>query len=219
MLSEGEPAGYADYTVSVGDLPYLLGFDEHKKIPAPLELHIAGERIPVMRDLLEQAGPPPWVGITWWAGMRNPENTLSDRLAYREVPLEKLAKVVRDIAGTVVVLQRNPVPEEMDMLREMITQPVLDASALNDELEDMLALLGLLQNYIGVDNTNMHLAAGIGKTCHILVPHPPEWRMQVSGEQTPWFPDCRLYRQENTGDWRRALDALHVDLVAVQVKQ
>jgi len=219
VLAEGESAGQADYTVSVGDLPYLLGFDEHKPLPQPLKLYEVGERVQSMRDLLREAGPTPRIGITWWAGTRNPEYTLSDRLAYREVPLEKLADAVHDIAGTVVVLQRNPVPEELDMLRAMLRQPVLDASALNDELEDMLALLGQLQDYIGVDNTNMHLATGIGKACRILIPHPPEWRMQVSGVQSPWFPDFRLYRQAADGDWRKALDALRADLVEAHGRQ
>ena len=218
VLTDSEPVEQADYTVSVGDLPNLLGFDEHKPLPRPLILPVAGSRIQTIRDLLEQAGPPPWTGITWWAGTRGQKNTLNDRLAYREVPLKPLVEAVRDTIGTVVVVQRNPVPEEIDILRALIRRPVLDASELNDELEDMLALLGLLQDYIGVDNTNMHLAAGIGKSCRLLVPHPPEWRMQTSGGESPWFPGFRLYRQGATGDWQRALDALHKDLVATRTE-
>ena len=36
----------------------------------------------------------------------------------------------------------------------------------------MLALLSLIDEYVGVSNTNMHLRAGVGKTAKVLVPAP-----------------------------------------------
>jgi tetratricopeptide (TPR) repeat protein len=216
VLPEGEPTGQADYTVSVGDLPFLLGFAEDDAHPQPLVLPVDRERVQPMRALLEQAGPPPWIGVTWWAGTRSPRYTLGDRLAFREIPLELLIDATRDHAGTFVVLQRSPCKEDLDWLRTKSGRPLLDASSLNDELEDMLALLGQLHEYIGIDNTNMHLAAGIGKACRILVPYPPEWRMQVSGAQSPWFPGFSLYREDASGDWCRAMTRLHADLQQVQ---
>jgi len=89
-----------------------------------------------------------------------------------------------------------------------------DMSRFNDDLEGMLALLELLDEYIGVDNANMHLASSIGKSCRILVPHPPEWRMGTAGTTSPWFPGFPLYRQSAAGDWSAAIRQLGAGLAA-----
>ena len=66
----------------------------------------------------------------------------------------------------------------------------------------MLALLALLDDYVGVSNTNMHLRAGVGKPARVLVPSPPDWRWMMNHARTsPWFPGFSIYRQSLRGDW------------------
>ena len=87
-----------------------------------------------------------------------------------------------------------------------------DFSAWNEELESMLALLALLDEYVGVSNTNMHLRAAVGKGARVLVPTPAEWRWRQSGRQSPWFPGFSIYRQSLQGRWNAALVELARDL-------
>jgi hypothetical protein len=54
----------------------------------------------------------------------------------------------------------------------------------------------------------VHLLAAIGGSGDILVPHPAEWRWQLHGAASPWFPGFRIHRQEGGGDWSRALATL-----------
>jgi hypothetical protein len=89
---------------------------------------------------------------------------------------------------------------------------VHDFTDLNDDLEDMLALLTLIEEYVGVSNTNMHLRAAAGRTARVLVPRPAEWRWLNAGRASPWFPGFALYRQSLQGDWRAAFAALERDL-------
>jgi hypothetical protein len=84
----------------------------------------------------------------------------------------------------------------------------------NEDLEEMLALLAALDEYLGVSNTNMHLRAGSGKTARVLVPWPAEWRWMAAGDASPWFPGFRVYRQQADGDWNAALTRLRGDLAA-----
>jgi hypothetical protein len=76
---------------------------------------------------------------------------------------------------------------------------VHDLSAANDDLEDMLALLSLVDEYVGMSNANAHLRAGLGRTMQVLVPNPPEWRWGISGERSPWFRSMRIHRP--SPDW------------------
>jgi hypothetical protein len=111
-----------------------------------------------------------------------------------------------------VVLQRCPQPGEIDRFTAALGRPVHDLSPLNDDLEQMLALLSLIDDYVGVSNTNMHLRAGVGKTARVLVPAPPEWRWMAEGKESPWFPGFGVYRQGYDGSWEGALEELREDL-------
>lgn len=201
------PTG-AELVFSVGDLPRLLGMERTDQIPPPLELMPMPAQIATARQQLSQCGPPPYVGVTWRGG------TMRKNAVYKETPRERLAACLRDISATVVVLQRNSEAGEVQAFARVLGRPVHDFSALNEDLERMLALLSLLDEYVGVSNTNMHLRAGVGKTARVLVPAPPEWRWMAEGKESPWFPGFRVYRQAYDNNWDRALADLGHDLAA-----
>jgi hypothetical protein len=85
-------------------------------------------------------------------------------------------------------------------------------TAWNEDLEGMLALLALADEYIGVSNTNMHLRAGTGRTARVMAPRPAEWRWLPGGSESPWFPGFQVYRQGTDGKWDAAFDRLERDL-------
>jgi hypothetical protein len=91
---------------------------------------------------------------------------------------------------------------------------VHDFTAWNEDLEGMLALLALIDEYVGVSNTNMHLRAAVGRPARVLVPCPPEWRWMYGRKRSPWFPEFPVYRQSPQGDWDEALRELGDDLAA-----
>ena len=76
----------------------------------------------------------------------------------------------------------------------------------------MLALLALIDDYVGVSNTNMHLRAGSAEPPRVLMPAPPEWRWMAQGKESPWFPGFSVYRQGYDGNWDSALRELENDL-------
>ncbi len=54
---------------------------------------------------------------------------------------------------------------------------------------------------ITVDTALAHLAGALGRPVWLLLPHAPEWRWQLAREDSPWYPDMRLFRQTRPGDW------------------
>lgn len=196
-----------DKVFAVGDLPRLLGMTQLDQIPPSIPLSPRADQIETMRQRLAELGPPPYVGVTWRAGTPGKELVL-----YKASPLAPLAETLKTIPATILVLQRQPAEGEIGSFRERLGRPAHDFSALNDNLEAMLALLALIDDYIGVSNTNMHLRATVGKTARVLVPSPPEWRWMAEGEESPWFPGFTVYRQGHDGSWGEALDKLSQDL-------
>ncbi len=207
IIGEGETPQGVDITLSAGDLPLALGMESIADIPPPVALAPEPGRRDAMRARLESCGPAPYIGVTWRAGTRDKPGSL-----FKEAPIEDVGGALKQAGGTIIVLQRNPQAGEIDALSRGLGREVHDLTALNDDLEDMLALLALLDEYVTVSNTNVHLRAGAGRTSRVLVPNPPEYRWMAEGDDSPWFPGCRVYRQRVDGDWGAAFQALTKDL-------
>lgn len=214
-LEASEPGRVEPYDVLVGDLPYLAGMRETKDIPPSLALRLDEGRVNVLRAELAAFGPPPYLGITWQGGkIKQAGHKGVWRNLFKEISPAMLGSVARDWPGTVVMLQRVPRAEDVASFSKALGRPFLDWSRVNDDLADALAGLSLLDEYVGVSNTNMHLLAGIGRTARVLVPYPADWRWLAKGEESPWFPGFRIYRQARNLDWEPALQALAESLKA-----
>jgi tetratricopeptide (TPR) repeat protein len=188
----------------------------YPELPPPLALTIPPLRLRDMKRRLDGLGPPPYFGMTWRAGIAPAQRRGTAWVLHKALPLEELGAALRAVDGTFLALQRNPESGEIGRLASVTGRPVHDLAALNEDLEAMLALLALLDEYIGVSNTNMHLRAGTGRTARVLVPCPPEWRWMAAGDESPWFPGFRVYRQGPDGDWSRAVARLAADLRATR---
>ena len=197
--------------LSVGDLPYVSSMKSEADIPPSLTFNPLTERLESIKARLAALGPAPYIGVTLRAGIR------SDRTLYKAIDQKHLCPALArglgdEFPGTVVALQRNPEVGEIESLSAALGRPVHDLTGLNDDLEDMLAALNLIDEYVTVSNTNVHLRAGVGRTSRVLVPNPPEWRWMGQGDDSPWFPGCPVYRQGADGNWDAALLRLAKDL-------
>ncbi len=186
-----------------GDLGALLDSGHRSPFPPPLPLTPEPARVEHWRAQLQRLGPPPYRGLTWHAGDRDP---LPERqlLLRKRLPADTLTPLMA-LPGTWVAVGRHIDEGELARLRaaggEIIPLPC-------EDMPDALALMALLDDYVAVPNTYLHLRASLGRRAAVLVPHPPEWRWGMMSEASPWFPDFTLYRQDPQGDWTAALDAL-----------
>jgi Flp pilus assembly protein TadD len=207
----GSATGFdlAFFTCDLG----LLAGARTAKAEAP-RLAALPARLEAMRRRLEAFGPSPWIGATWRAGIdRIPGKRV---LALRkQIDPSLLGQMLASIDARVIVIQRGSADSERSLFEAALGRPALDLSAASEDLEDMCALLALLDDYVGVSNTNMHLLAALGRTARVLVPWPAEWRWMAQGTESPWFPGFRLYRQSRgAAGWAEALSALRAELGA-----
>lgn len=211
-VSHRESPENLDYRVAVCDLALAVDMREVTDIPAPVALIPSPGALGQARRMLAPLGDGPFIGVTWRGGTSKEEFSKWNVL-YKEIDLDLLAERLRDVPGQVLILQRKPKPGELERFAEHLGRPVHDFTAVNEQLEVMLALLSLMDEYVAVSNTNVHLRAGAGRISRVLIPHPPDWRWMVAG-RSPWYPDIPTYREAcGGGGWGEALVALHKDLL------
>jgi hypothetical protein len=124
------------------------------------------------------------VGIVWAAGDWDPRRT---------IPLNELAPVFEVPQLAFYSFQRGPAAAESDALPVTALHwrdIVQEASWLRD--------LDLL---ISVDTMPAHLAGALGVPVWLLLHADPDWRWMSRREDSPWYPNMRLFRQCRAGYW------------------
>jgi Flp pilus assembly protein TadD len=210
--SEDAPTSF-DLSLPIGDLPRLLRAED---TPAPLSISIEPRRLAQWTERLAALGPPPYLGVTWRAGTKRLDPSefaaRGEDPLYKEVDIAALASCLATWRGTVLILQRRPQEGEGAEFCRALGRIAHDLSAANEDLAEMAALLSLIDEYVAVSNTNVHLRAGIGKTARVLIPFPAEFRWMHAGDEVAWFPGFRTYRQPSNHDWKPALNRLRADI-------
>lgn len=203
IIDAGEDSSGFDMRLAVGDLPHLLQAGGNGRFRDDIPLKPLPEATETIDARLRALGDSPYVAVTWRAGTKG-----ADRALFKEVPLAEFARAVKGLPGTFIAVQRIPGAGEIEDFSRELGRQVHDLTALNDDLEAMLALMAHADAYAAVSNTNVHLRASCGRSSHVLVPNPPEFRWMAEGDESPWFPGSRSYRQRTDGSWSDALAAL-----------
>lgn len=196
------PLGEELAAMPMADLPQLvvaLGGPAHHT--GTLRVEPLPERLLAARQALAEAGPAPYTGLTWRAGVAR-RGVARDMLSKNVDP--QLLWEALDAPGTLVAMQRGPREGELEALRRF-APCVAEFSSWTDDLESLLGLLAALDGYAGVSNTNMHLLALLGRHATVAVPHPPEWRWGTEGSSA-WFPGFRVIRQRAGEGWEAAFE-------------
>jgi tetratricopeptide (TPR) repeat protein len=90
------------------------------------------------------------------------------------------------------------------------------------ELSTMIgtaALISCLDLVITVDTSIAHLAAAMGKEVWILLPFSADWRWFLKRNDSPWYPNAKLFRQEILGDWSIPLSRVKNTLITLGIKK
>jgi tetratricopeptide (TPR) repeat protein len=195
--------------ILLGDLPSIGGSD-----PVPsLRLSPDAARVAEARQRLAECGPPPYLGLTWQGGVPWEDMGQPGAGLFKRVPPAALGQALRRARGTLISVQRGALNGDLAQLAAAVQRKVHDFSDVNGDLPAALAVLSLLDDYVAVSNTNVHLNDALGRRSRVLVTTPAEWRWCIEGERSPWLTHARLYRQALEGAWHGALARLEEDLL------
>lgn len=147
----------------------------------------------------------PRIGICW-AG--NPEHKNDHN---RSIATELFSQICDGIDADFISLQRDPYENELaDFAGKGIDLKNWSEEFFN--LSETAALTDTLDLIITVDTVIAHLAGGLGKKTWVLVPHVPDWRWMERRGDSLWYPNMRLFRQPEIGDWETVIAQLPSEL-------
>jgi Flp pilus assembly protein TadD len=194
----------------VGDEPVSEGFDCHcpllslpyafrtirATVPAQVPYLCADpERVKLWHQRLGGAGFK--VGISWQG------NALSPADRGRSVPLA-LFQHLSEIPGVrLISLQKNAGSEQSRALPPAMRIECLgdDFDAGVDAFVDTAAVMECLDVVVTSDTAVAHLAGALGRPVWIALQQVPDWRWLREGTDSPWYPQARLFRQTQRGQW------------------
>jgi hypothetical protein len=88
----------------------------------------------------------------------------------------------------------------------LLKTPETQFIALDDlKPEDAAAAISMLDLVVTTESPVAHLAGALGKPARVLVRHSPDWCWRGAGDDMPWYPSVRLFRQTVADDWAAPL--------------
>lgn len=208
IVAAPPPNAVYDYCITLCSLPRAFA-TRIANIPAQPYLRADPDRVALWRERLRGEGIK--VGIAWHGS----SHSRSDHT--RAAPLAAFAPLASVGGVRLISLQKNFGAEQLRLAPAGMRVETLgeDFDAGPDAFVDTAAVIENLDLVITIDTSIAHLAGALGKPVWIAIKHVPEWRWLLEREDSPWYSNAQLFRQEKRGDWNetfermaRALDAL-----------
>jgi len=80
------------------------------------------------------------------------------------------------------------------------------------DFSDTAALIANLDLVVSVDTSVAHLAGALGKPVWLLNRFDTCWRWLRDRDDSPWYPNMRLFRQTSPGDWASVIERVKEEL-------
>ena len=148
------------------------------------------------------------IGIAW----RGAPGYFADR--QRSIPPALLAPLSAVPGVRLVSLQKGATSDELAAL-----SPAGAVADFGEGLDpsgaafmDTAAIVANLDLVIACDTSIAHLAGGMGASVWLALQRVTDWRWPIEGTATPWYPNMRLFRQRQAGDWPGVVAAMTAEL-------
>lgn len=176
----------------VGDLPQLLQ-DRSVAIPPPFTIRADIQLVENMFNK-GKSMPRPWIGVTCKAGIKTKMGEYE-----KSIDIDKLIKHIPTGEGTIFIFQPNCPDSMIQQLSDATGYKVFSTSWCMDSMPNLTALLYVLDGYIGVSNTNMHILAGLNKSGTMIETIQTDFRWSLDSQGQPiWFPDFTVIPYEHS---------------------
>lgn len=203
VITHLPPAEEFDFQAPLMSLPRIFG-TTLDTIPADIPYLFAQPCDESMIRLLERYGSSIMkIGISWRSGDSYRSHGSRD---CKPGDFRSLARIPR---LALFSLQFSPFSQESWELKEL---GIEDLAGKLGDFASTAAIVREMDLVITVDTALAHLAGALGKPVWTLLNFAADWRWLIDREDTPWYPNMRLFRQRLSGDWAEVFARVERDL-------
>ncbi len=206
ITERGKPLPSFDFQCSTMSLP-LAFRSSAETIPAETPYFFADiEKVKRWQNKIG-ASSKLKIGLVWAGGLRPNQPELFAVNSRRNIQLEKLASLSAIDAEFYSLQKGEPAETELANIKlsNWAGPDIIDYTAQIQDFSDTAALIQNLDLVISVDTSTAHLAAALGKPVWLLNRFDTCWRWMLHRNDTPWYPNMRLFRQTHMGNWDNVL--------------
>jgi Tfp pilus assembly protein PilF len=145
------------------------------------------------------------VGIAWQGNPRYGNDH------QRSIPLKFFARLAQVKGIHLISLQKGPGTEQLQCLTDRFVS-VFNIDEAAGAFMDTAAIMTNLDLVISSDTAIPHLAGALGVPVWLPLAKVPDWRWTLDGEDCPWYPTMRLFRQTRHGQWDDVFDRIAEEL-------
>ncbi len=196
-------------------LPDLLGVEDISQLKIKPYLKVDKQRKEKWRLKLEGKTKKPIIGINWQG---NPRAEVFN-LKGRSLELELFAELANKIKVSLLGLQKGYGLEQIENC-SFKNCFVSCQEEINNALgfQDHAALIANCDLVITSDTCTAHIAGAIGHPTWLLLNKIPDWRWGLAGDKTFWYPSIKIFRQQDSGDWKNLIARLSNELQTLFIK-
>jgi hypothetical protein len=205
IVTRWEDTGEFEAYIPLSGLPRLAGIDtgnvpaERYLAPNPALVAQWGQKL----DRLVPAGKRRIALV--WAGRPTHKN---DRK--RTMKLDQFAPLfARDDLAILTVQKGEQIAQVGGYYGRA---PLINLGPEIADFGDTMAILRHVERLVTIDTSVAHIAGAIGVPTALVLPHAPDWRWLLGREDTPWYPDMRLFRQERAYDWSGVVERVSASI-------
>lgn len=198
-----------DFHIPLLSLPLVLG-TKLDTVPATVPyLQADPLRVAMWRERIGSHGFK--IGVCW-RGANVPT------LRGRGFPLTLLVAMLTEIATLphvrLISLQKGEGLEELKCLPpSMRVEAYSEYQDIGpDGFADTAAMMMQMDLIITLDSAPAHLAGALARPVWIALKYLPDWRWRMEGDDNPWYPTARLFRQDTRGDWQTVFKKMEREL-------
>jgi len=195
---EGLTTDLFDVFCPLMSLPNYLNIDE-TNLPAPQSYIKVPEQV-----IVSQLTGEIKIGLSWTGSFARKDNDA------RSIELDLLLPLVNNNPKIKFYSLQMPLTNtDGEILRKN------NITNLETELPGYArtaALIKQMDLVITVDTAIAHLAGALGKPLWVLLHQNCDWRWQIIGRQSIWYPTARLFRQTNNNNWLDVINSVENEL-------
>jgi tetratricopeptide (TPR) repeat protein len=190
--AEQKPDAF-DFHAPLHSLPLAFG-TTLATVPAwPAYLKAPSERVARWASHLGSQGRK--IGINW-------QGSTGATDAGRSFPLSQFLPLAQVPGVRLISLHKGAGEAQLDDLPPGMVETLgPDFDPAGAAFLDSAAVIQLCDLVITSDTALAHLAGALGVPTWLILQRIPDWRWLLGREDSPWYPNMRLFRQEIPGDW------------------